>query len=253
MIIFKISAVIAIILAGVLGGLFPLRKTFASGGRLALVLGNAFAGGVFLGAGLLHMMPDAISDFEGLALAIDYPVPLLLAGVGFVLILAIETLATKTATADLIAKSGRFPVILFVVLAIHSIIAGMSLGLESTLLNGVVIFVAIIAHKGSASFSLGVNMVEAGVSRQVIKRTIFFFSTMTPLGIVAGSVLSAQTSAASAQVFEVVFDALAAGTFLYIATLEIIAELFSTSPKRLATLSVLLMGFALMATIAIWT
>ena len=253
MIFFKICAVIAIILAGVFGGLVPLRSSFRGKDRDGLVLGNAFAGGVFLGAGLLHMLPDAIANFEGLSLSIDYPLALLLAALGFIFILAIETLTSQRSTADILVESSKFPVILFTVLAIHSFIAGMSLGLESTLLSGLVIFAAIIAHKGSASFSLGVNMVEAGVTRSLIRRTIFFFSLMTPLGIIAGSILNKTTSEASAQTFEMIFDGLAAGTFLYIATLEIMAEVFKSSRKNLSKFFVLLLGFLLMAIIAIWT
>lgn len=250
---FKIVSIIAIILAGVMGGLVPLRAQFKKEGGGKLALGNAFAGGVFLGAGLLHMMPDAIDNFSGLALKTDYPVPLLLAALGFIIILAIDKLSTQQSTAEVAAGSGRFPVVLLSVLAIHSIIAGMSLGLETTLLSGAVIFVAIIAHKGSASFALGVNMVEAAVPGTIIKRTVVFFSFMTPLGVAAGSLLSYQASGTSAQAFEAVFDSLAAGTFLYIATLEIMAEIFESPGQRFGKFFILLMGFALMATIAIWT
>jgi zinc transporter 1/2/3 len=53
--------------------------------------------------------------------------------------------------------------------------------------------------------------------------------------------------------FEAIFDTLAAGTFLYIATLEIIAELFESNQNKPSKLVMILMGFSLMATIAIWT
>ena len=53
--------------------------------------------------------------------------------------------------------------------------------------------------------------------------------------------------------FEGVFDSLAAGTFLYIATLEIISELFESNDQKQTKLALIVTGFALMATIAIWT
>lgn len=253
MLLFKLISIVAIILAGIVGGLIPLGSRFTKSDAGQLDLGNAFAGGIFLGAGFLHMLPDALDNFSAVHTGTDYPLALLLAAIGFLVILGIDKLASSVSTAQVVAEGGRFPVVLFVVLAIHSIIAGMSLGLESTLLSGVVIFVAIVAHKGSASFALGVSMVEANVARGAIRRTIAFFSFMTPLGIAVGSLLSLQSSGTTSQWFEAIFDSLAAGTFLYIATLEILADLFTERAQRWSQLGLVIIGFALMATIAIWT
>ena len=57
---FKILTIILIITAGIVGGLFPTRKTLSKSGGEKLSFGNAFAGGIFLGAGLLHMLPDSM-------------------------------------------------------------------------------------------------------------------------------------------------------------------------------------------------
>ena len=76
---------------------------------------------------------------------------------------------------------------------------------------------------------------------------------MTPLGIVMGSILSSIDSSRTATWFEAVFDALAAGTFIYIAILDIINEVFEKPEKRWAKFSLLIIGFVLMALIAIWS
>jgi len=253
MLTFKIVAIIVIAAAGVFGGLLTLRPSFDRTHTGNLNLGNAFAVGVFLGAGFLHMLPDGLDNFSSLNLAGDYPYGLLTAAIGFLLIMLIDKGLSAHDTAEKIKESNNFPTILFLVLAIHSIIAGMSLGLEEGFLSGLVILIAIIAHKGSAAFALGLNMVQAQCSEALVRRTIVFFAFMTPFGVVLGSLLSAVEGGQSSVFFEAIFDTLAAGTFLYIATLEIISELFENHTQKTSKLIMILLGFALMATIAIWT
>ena len=253
MLTFKLFSIVIIALAGIIGGFFPLRAQFQAGNSAALVLGNAFAGGVFLGAGFLHMLPDGLDNFNQLKTGVDYPLGLLTAAIGFVIIMFIDKGFSSHNTAEVLEKKQQFPTILFLVLAIHSIIAGMSLGLESGFMSGLVILVAIMAHKGSAAFALGVNMVGSECDTSLVRKTIVFFSFMTPLGVLMGSYLGSVESGQSAVMFEAIFDTLAAGTFLYIATLEIITELFESNQNKPSKLMMILMGFSLMATIAIWT
>lgn len=253
MLTFKIAAILIIATAGILGGLLTLRPSFDRAHPGNLNIGNAFAGGVFLGAGFLHMLPDGLDNFSSLNLAGDYPYGLLTVAIGFILIMMIDKGLSGHDAAQKVKESNNFPAILFLVLAIHSIIAGMSLGLEQGFLSGLVILIAIVAHKGSAAFALGLNMVNAQCAPSLIRRTIMFFACMTPLGIVVGSVVSGLEDGRTSVMFEAVFDTLAAGTFLYIATLEIIAELFEDHTQKTTKLISILLGFALMATIAIWT
>ncbi len=251
---FKAISIILIITAGVFGGLYPLRKVLGKNGHENLMFGNAFAGGIFLGAGLLHMLPDSIENFGNLSLNIDYPFPALLAGFGFIFVLFLEKVLVREESLEAIGKTNnQFPTLLFLVLAIHSIIAGMSLGLETSFASGIVIFIAIIAHKGSASFALGVSMANSNTQKSLFIKTILFFSIMTPLGIIIGSILSEIDSSRTALWFEAIFDALAAGTFVYIAILDIIHEVFEAPKKKWAKFGVLILGFLLMAGIAIWT
>jgi zinc transporter 1/2/3 len=253
MLTFKIISILLIIIAGVVGGLIPTRKAFAQQGSNKLILGNAFAGGVFLGAGFLHMLPDGIDNFTAMNTGIDYPLALLVAALGFMLILVIDKYFSEDRAQKALAESGRFPAVLFTILAIHSIIAGMSLGLEQGLLSGIVILVAIVSHKGSAAFALGVNMVQNKLATGSIKKTIAFFSLMTPFGVILGTLIGFSESAESSIVFEAIFDSIAAGTFIYIATLEIISELFEERKLKTSKIGLILFGFAVMATIAIWT
>ena len=251
----KILSLIIIFAIGLLAGLFPLNKGLSDKGKKRLILGNAFAGGVFLGAGLLHMLADGIENFNSLYAGVDFPFPMLIAGAGFILILILDRSLSRDSHSHVhIEKSGAAtPVILFIVLSIHSIIAGASLGLEGAAISAMAIFFAIIAHKGAAGFSLGISLKQADYSRKRHTGTIMLFAAMTPLGVLLGTLFSALMSNDISSMFEMIFDCLAAGTFLYIAITEIISKIFNDTRNTWTKLIFISAGFALMAVVAIWT
>ena len=65
--LFKVAAILLIIMAGLSGGLVAVKIGVSDRGKRLLSLGNAFAGGIFLGAGLIHMLSDANEKFESFA------------------------------------------------------------------------------------------------------------------------------------------------------------------------------------------
>jgi len=212
---FKIISLLVIFAAGLFGGLAPTKISLTPQGKRKLTLGNAFSGGVFLGAGLLHMLPDARENFTAFAGDVAYPYVTLICGGGFLLVMLLEK-AVLGGSEDIGAMSkGRsvYPYLLCVILSVHSIIVGTSLGLEASLVASVGILVAILAHKWAAAFALGVSLRENGFSLSLHVRLICFFALMAPLGVVLGTIFSALFSGKAALLFEAVFDALAAGTW----------------------------------------
>jgi zinc transporter 1/2/3 len=251
--VLKLISILTIFFVGLLGGILPLNKNLSKRGKQRLTLGNAFAGGIFLGAGLIHMLPDAFENFTTLAPHIDFPFPALISGIGFLLILAIETLnAGKLGKKQSNENQVVFPLVLYLVLSIHSIIAGTSLGLEGAVLSATAIFIAIIAHKGAASFSLGVHLKLNGFEKKRHIISILFFVIMTPLGIILGTVFSSFLASKTSILFEMIFDSLATGTFLYIAIVDIFGDVFKEQDQAWSKLSLIVIGFSLMGIIAIW-
>lgn len=251
---FKFLAILAIILAGLIGGLIPARVGVSDRSLRFLGLGNALSAGIFLGAGLLHMLADALENLETFSENLDYPYAILVCGCGFLLVLLLDkVLLREEDVAD--ASGGRpiYPFMLTLVLSIHSIIAGATLGLETSLVSSIVIFIAIISHKGCAAFALGVSLREADFPRSRMVGIIALFSCMTPLGIILGSIFSELLKGKTAYLVEALFDGLAAGTFLYIAILDIIVEVFHEKGGRWNHFILMALGFAIMALIAVWT
>ncbi len=82
-----------------------LRRGVAASERL-LGWGNAFAAGVFLAAGMVHMLPDA--DRVWNELGWEYPVAFALAGLAFTFMLLVEhVLLPEQAHEEVHAPSGE--------------------------------------------------------------------------------------------------------------------------------------------------
>jgi zinc transporter 1/2/3 len=200
------------------------------------------------------MLADALENLEAYSKNLDYPYAILVCGCGFLFVLLLDkVLLREENVADESGGRPIYPFMLTLVLSVHSVIAGATLGLEKSLVSSLVIFIAIISHKGCAAFALGVSLREAGFPRPRMIGIIALFSCMTPLGIILGSLFSTMLKGKAAYGVEAIFDGLAAGTFLYIAILDIMVEVFHESENRWNHFILMALGFAIMALIAVWT
>lgn len=217
---FKLLSAAAIMAVALLGGLIPLLAARQAGGRRFFSLGNAFAGGLFLGVGFMHLLPEG---FERLA-AIDYPLAALLAALGFAALLLVDRVVCSDLNIVKASARSVYPYLLLALLSVHSVIAGISLGLEPHVLASLVVLLGILCHKGSAAFALMVSAHAGGMPIGKQKAVLATFSAMTPLGVLVG-VLAAgalDEGGGANALIEGCFNALAAGTFIYIAIIHII-------------------------------
>ncbi|MBU0715699.1 MAG: ZIP family metal transporter [Verrucomicrobia bacterium] len=254
---FKIVAVFIIFITGLLGGALSKWLSGSRKSDLLFSFGNAFAGGVFLGAGLIHMLPDAQAGFKSLT-GSDYPWFTIVCCAGFLLILFIEKVLIRHehAPQDASSLTGKlilYPYILMIVLSIHSVITGIALGTEARIAQASIILIAVMAHKGTAAFALTVSLLRGAMPLKRIVGMVVLFSLMTPVGILLGIGFMMIFSGRAEQIFEAGFDALAAGSFLYIAMLDILQEEFSVQQHRPLKFVLVLAGLAVMAVVAIWT
>ena len=255
----KLAALILIFAVGLSGGLIAFGAHKSDRAEVYFSLGSAFAGGIFLGAGLLHMLPDAIGALSGVFAGVEFPLAFLFAGVGFLIILFIEKIlfgdvhGLHDAAEALTGKGAAVSAYaLAVILSVHSILAGAALGTENTITGSIVIFIAIFAHKGAAGFALITDFQRGGIPRAEGMRVLVLFAAMTPLGILLGAGLDHMLEARSGRLIEGLFDSLAAGTFIYISTMEIIGEEFVGTARLAEKFCLLTAGLALMAVIALW-
>ena len=333
---FKVIAMVSIFAIGMFGSFTPFVIARCGGGLdstsgwgQVLPVLNAASAGVFIGAGLMHMLADALSNEDlsersaefwgdeerGSLFAIS------LCAAGFFLLLIAEQTVAGCAQGSCMGKKQRrsakkynkeplqsgdnepvrasdndvednaIPIIasdaehpamnaliqseephvhmvpnstivavaIGLGLSLHGVMEGIALGAQvDTSIIG--IFVAIMAHKGIAAFALGVKTWQIAQQRSTSERSaaawfsacMLLFSMTTPIGIGVGWGV---TEAADAEdgLWSAVFSALGAGTFLYVATVEVIpAELSHSSDNRGPKTTALIAGAVLMGSLARW-
>ncbi len=233
----KLLAALGIIAITVIGGAIPLLAARREVGRRFFSLGNAFAGGIFLGVGFIHLLPEGM---EELGEVVDFPLGALLAVVGVGVLLLIDRVIFGHHHRHGVAGVGQpehrsfYPYVLLAALSIHAVTAGVALGLETAVSTTVVIMLGILFHKGSESFALMVCAHTAGLETKRQKNILAILVLMTPLGVLFGLTATAglgETSTAKTLI-EGGFIAFAAGTFIYVAILDIIHEELSRGGAR---------------------
>jgi len=212
-------AALIIFIVSIATAIYPLKQLtehHAINHNDSFELGDALASGIFLGIAFFHMLPSAIAVFQQLLIT-RYPIAEVICIASFCFLLFLERLSLDK---KLSTHANIIPYTLAIILIIHSLTEGAALGISSTLAEGLVVFVAILAHKSSDSFVLCMILMRYHFPLKHIIAIIAVFSLMTPLGIALGSMIHAYTTSFNGQLAQASFDAFAAGTFLYIATLH---------------------------------
>jgi zinc transporter 1/2/3 len=139
-------------------------------------------------------------------------------------------------------------VLMAVALCFHSLLEGAAMGAQPTIANSLHIFIAIVSHKGLAAYALGSSIAESNVGVKRFWSVALPFTFASPLGIFIGYIISdiAQGVGAAA------ISALASGTFLYVAFMEVIPRELHSPDRIVEKLGALLLGFGLMSLLAIW-
>lgn len=250
LIAYKIIAGILIFITSLVAVIYPIKVRARPEHRPSLEAADAFASGIFLGAALFHMLPDAISVFSTTLGNTDYPLAELFCAFGFLILLFLERLSKCLPHAK--NSMNALPYMITLILVIHSLIEGAVLGINTTLETASIIFLAIIVHKSSESFALAVILNPTQLALKHIILIVSLFSLMTPLGILLGTMLTS-IELRSTQLLTAGFNAFAAGTFLYMSTLHHINhhERMHES-ENLFEFLFLLVGIVIMAVLALW-
>jgi len=244
-----------VFIIGGVGTLLPWALARGARAERFMAWGNAFAGGVLGGAGLIHLLSSGVHDFRALAPGLNYPFAFVLAGAGFLLILLTEAVIVADHETGPKARSFKpHPVIyaLLLVLSIHSLIVGTALGVQRSMAETLIVFIAIAGHKTAAGFALGISYRRAGSTLRTIAPVACFFSSMTPLGILTGAAVETLISSGGGKLFEAIFDSVGAGTFLYIASVDIVRTEFELPGDRWQKWLFAASGFSIMAALALW-
>jgi zinc transporter ZupT len=249
LITFKIIAAVIIFIVAMLAALLPMQlKHFHSDSHH---ITDSITNGIFLGAAVFHMLPDAQAGFVAAGLT-NYPYAILLCMGGVILLQLVKYITVYFNRASDNSKLNGS--IILIVLCIHSLIEGATLGINTTVTNAFVIFIAIMAHKSCDSFALATTLKRYSILPKYNFLMVVFYALMTPFGILVASTIISLLSNGSASLVESSLNAVAAGTFIYIGAIDALTQQFKVKQfqQNVVDFFALLLGMAFMGFLAIW-
>jgi len=225
---------LVIFVVTVAGGLVTLIRQW-SDEWLHLFL--SFGAGVFLGAVFYYLLPEVMNqgspNTAGLCVLI-----------GYLLIFFFERILIRSGGGHANHTHMVVSVTALIGLSVHELVEGIGLAIvaaDKELAR--VLFLSIIAHKVPAAFSLVSLMVLAGQSRKKIWLNLIFFSAIGPFGtLVIGPIFGSGFADSLWQITGVV-----TGSFLYVATADLLPEVFHSRKRRWVNLFLMLVGITLMS------
>jgi zinc and cadmium transporter len=259
---------VAILLGALAGGALPL---FANVRRSDLLL--SFSAGVMLGAAFFHMLPEAV---EGAGAAV---VPFVLVGFLFLYLLERFVLVhvcaepgpnrrLSTAGAPLSGNGAEHEhhdhphpdgtgcdvhtlgIAAWVGMSAHTLVDGFALGAASIQPQlGMLVFVAILAHKIPNSFSLSAILLSEGYSRAKAVSMNAAFALMVPAG--AGLYVLLR-EAVHVEKFTSLALAASAGTFLHLSLSDILPDLHRRGATRWRLSAAMVAGIAVMGALTLF-
>jgi zinc transporter ZupT len=271
---FTFSAIVIIAIVTLIGGLLPIYRHASAG---FYRWSEAAVSGLFIGAGLFHLLPDASHSFEYLYPQVTFPLAYVLCGIGFAGLVALEfginhlqqhtqrcqsrpqnhimtaSLCPHTSSSEPRSADYFLGSMVIVALSVHSMIGGLAIGLNQRLSDAIIIFIIILLHKATDSFALVINLRHANFSKTAMVVIVGIFAWVTPIGMMTAHWLTAHLSARTLLEYEAVSNAIAASLFLYIGTLEGVGRqlLFARKPLPSA-LALMFSGLAVMGLLALW-
>lgn len=224
-----------IFLSAMLGGVVPLLRRW-SHRELDLLI--SLSAGIILGIVFFDLLPAAAEITPHFFTAVL---------IGFVLLLALEkfVLIHPHETEELAER--RTGLAAYVGISLHSLLDGVALGSSAMVPSiGALVLWAIAAHKIPNTFSLISILIYFGFKRRTTLLLLLLFSLLTPLG---GAVALIALRDASDQLLGFAVG-IAAGTFLFIATSDLLPHAHAHHEHRYRKLTAVLLGIAVSAVIA---
>ncbi|CAA0091206.1 Uncharacterised protein [BD1-7 clade bacterium] len=243
----KIIAVLLIFLSTLIAGYIPFRQRIHAPDNVEFPRGEALACGVFLGVGLIHMLGDSANQFQ--AIGSRYPWAFMLAGSAFLLLLLMEHIG-RDCHVD--KRSNVVVYLTMTILSLHSFLAGTALGFSDIYSVMLLIILALLVHKWAAGFALAIKINQSRMSTRWGLALFLTFALMTPMGVLVGASIS--SSMTVSPWVEPTFISLASGTFLYLGTLHGLGQAVLVEKCcNLKNFGFVVLGFMLMALVAVWT
>lgn len=242
----KLYFALTIFFVIIAAGWYPFNKRHKKG-HLDFPIGETLATGVFLGAALIHLIPESNNIFNNLGY--KYPFAYLITGLTFLIFLWFEHLG-KEIYQHQTNNHPAFAILAWIMLSIHSFVLATALGYSENYSLAIMLFLAIITHKWAESFAISVQLNKSSMSNTLNLLLFASFALMTPIGILIGVHLENKIKTHS--LVSPILLAISSGTFLYLGTLHGLERCVMVERCcNLKYFSFVIIGFILMAAVAI--
>uniref|UniRef100_A0A8R1E3A2 Zinc transporter ZIP3 n=1 Tax=Caenorhabditis japonica TaxID=281687 RepID=A0A8R1E3A2_CAEJA len=132
-----------------------------------------------------------------------------------------------------------------VAMSFHSLLEGFALGVQETTTAIYALFFSLLLHKSIEAFSVGLQISKTNSEKyKIVIMTILIYAMMTPIGSVLGTLLQTSSQQSLYKDGSILFlESLAAGTFIYVTFLEVLAGEKENNFNSLKQLASILAGF----------
>lgn len=208
-------------------GYIPLTLELSSDSLKQL---TAIGAGVLIGSAFLVIIPEALEIFESHEEEESHiessTIGLAILG-GFVLMLLLEIFGLPHAVhhdedKDLLGLSATIG------LLFHALVDGIAVGASVSSSNetGLIVFVAIMLHKGPAAFGLSSFLKHIKIKESKSKWYLFSFALASPIMTILTFFVLKDSSFATVDNIGLAL-LFSAGTFIYVATVDVLPEVHS--------------------------
>ncbi len=218
-----------------LGGLATLARPWSDVHLHRFV---SFGAGIFLGAVFIHLLPETMAGDGATGVGI-------MVLTGYLGIFFIERfLVSRKGNEGYDHNHLVVSLAAFIGMSVHELFDGLALAVTNTdSEKGWVTFVAILAHKLPSAVALASLFILAKMRPRRIVGFLLVFALMTPLGALLMAPFFSQSNGA----LTALLTGLVTGSFLYVATGDLLPEVFHTRDDRWVKLALLILGILLMA------
>lgn len=161
----------------------------------------AFSGAFLLALTIFEMLPDVYSNIDPKSIGV-----FIMLGILFQIFLEFFSKGAEHGHVHISKKSKSFPWLLFVSLCIHSLLEGLPIGTNNTIIYGILI------HKIPIAIILSIFLLGSNIKSFHAGLFMVLFSIMTPLGTYLAHTIELLST------YGIYLNALVIGVFLHIST-----------------------------------
>ena len=132
------------------------------------------------------------------------------------------------------------------VLSVHTLIAGIAMGVCTETDCITPIFIGVMSHMWVMALAFGISLHRSKVSPKVHFVVALVWPSMQPIGILIGSLLVLFLANNILLAIQGFFVSLAAGTFIYVAVVDVILQEFTAQEYKYQKFALLMIGFIAM-------